>query len=138
MDFEGQIRKDRFGFWPWKKAAEKTAACDRKDSGFQRSDLSDFVWLVYSIFFFIEPVTRHSTPFWIQFAIFYAIFLALYAGLILAPKRWQHYPLLFAMWVLGAAYYPQNEGAWGVFVYVAAMMPFISESLLIRDRKSVV
>jgi two-component system, NarL family, sensor histidine kinase DesK len=131
MDFEDQTRKDRFSFWPWKRSAEKPAGCREKDPGFKRSDLSDFVWLVYSIFFFIEPVTRHSTPYWIQFAIFYAIFLALYAGLILAPKRWQHYPLLLGMWVLGVVYYPQNSGSWGVFVYIAAMVPFIAESLLI-------
>ena len=124
-------RKTGSRFWAWQKRSRMAASCSKKGSEFQRSDLSDFVWLIYSIFFFIEPVTRHSGPYWIQFAIFYAIFLALYSGLIFAPKRWHHYPLLFAMWLLGAAYYPQNEGAWGVFVYVAAMIPFIVEPLAI-------
>jgi two-component system sensor histidine kinase DesK len=94
-------------------------------------DWSDFIWLVYSIFFFIEPASRHNRQYWLQFAVFYGIFLALYTGLVFAQRRWQSYALLAGMGVLGIVYCPYNSGTWGVFVYISAFMPFITESLAI-------
>lgn len=97
----------------------------------KKTDWSDFIWLVYSIFFFIEPATRHNRHYWIQFAGFYAIFLALYTALIFARQRWQSYLLLAGLGVLGIVYCPTNPGTWGLFVYIAAFIPFITESLAI-------
>ncbi|HEX4005680.1 MAG TPA: sensor histidine kinase [Acidobacteriaceae bacterium] len=94
-------------------------------------DWSDFIWLVYAIFFFIEPVSRHSRPYWLQFSAFFGVFLALYTGLVFARRRWQSYLLLVGMGVLGIIYCPLNPGTWGVFVYIAAFIPFITESLAI-------
>ena len=41
---------------------------------------SGYVWLVYSIFFFIDPIFRHSSRYWIQCIAIYAVFLAIYIG----------------------------------------------------------
>jgi two-component system, NarL family, sensor histidine kinase DesK len=94
-------------------------------------DYWDFIWVIYSVFFFIEPLSRHSAHYWVQFAVFYALFLALYASVVLARARWQSYLSLLGMAVLGALYFPQNSGASGCFVFAAAFLPFVSESLAI-------
>jgi two-component system sensor histidine kinase DesK len=98
---------------------------------FRSADYWDFIWLVYSVFFFIEPISRHSRPYWIEFSIFYACFLALYVGIVLPLRRWQTYLCLMGMGLLGAIYYPQNNGATGCFVFAAAFLPFVCESLTI-------
>jgi two-component system, NarL family, sensor histidine kinase DesK len=95
-------------------------------------DYWDFIWAIYSVFFFIEPISRHSTRYWMQFAVFYALFLALYASVVLARQRWQSYLGLLGLAALGALYFPQNNGAAGCFVFVAAFLPFVSESLVIN------
>lgn len=97
----------------------------------RRSDLWDFIWIVYSIFFWVEPIARHERAYWIEFSIYYAIFAAIYTGMVFAKKDWQNYALLAAMGVLGAIYFPKNNAASGMFVYVAAFMPFVTDSLAI-------
>jgi len=97
----------------------------------KRSDLWDFIWLVYSVFFFIEPISRHDRNFWLRFGIVYAIFLAIYTGMVFAKNRWTNYLLLGALGLLAAWYVPLDQGAIGMFVYVTAFIPFVTESLAI-------
>ncbi|HTV07298.1 MAG TPA: sensor histidine kinase [Acidobacteriaceae bacterium] len=97
----------------------------------RKADYWDFLWLVYSVFFFIEPIARRNASYWVEFAAFYAVFLTLYSGIVLARQRWVNYACLAAMAVLGLAYYPQNNGATGCVVYVAAFLPFVCESLAV-------
>lgn len=89
----------------------------------------DFVWLVYSLFFFIEPVMRRSLRYWLIFAGFYCIFFAVYAGLVYSRSKRQSYLLLGALWMMGIGYFPFNEGVVGIFVYITAFLPFIDESI---------
>jgi two-component system, NarL family, sensor histidine kinase DesK len=95
------------------------------------TDYWDFIWVVYSIFFFIEPISRHNRGYWLIFAAFYALFLALYSGVIFARYRWQSYLCLGSLAVLGALYLPQNNAAFGCFIFAAAFLPFITESLAV-------
>jgi two-component system, NarL family, sensor histidine kinase DesK len=97
----------------------------------KHGDLLDFIWIVYSIFFFIEPYSRHNTRYWLQFLAVYAVFATIYTGLVFARSKTQNYLLLAAMGVLSACYFPYNNGAGGMFVYVAAFVPFVTESLAI-------
>jgi two-component system, NarL family, sensor histidine kinase DesK len=97
----------------------------------KHADLWDFVWIAYSFFFFIEPIVRHNRAYWIGFAGFYAIFVAIYAGMVFTRKRWQHYALLAAWGVLGAIYFPKHNEALGTFIFVAAFIPFVTESLVV-------
>ena len=92
-------------------------------------DWWDFVWLFYSVFFFIEPFARHNTRYWVQFGIVYTIFLAIYSGLVVYQSRRYTFLLLIAMGLLGIYYYPYNPGACGIFVYIAAFVPFVTASL---------
>lgn len=101
----------------------------RRDGWPDKNRLYDYVWLVYSVFFFIEPIARHDLRHWLEFAAVYAVFLAIYSGLVYARTRFQSYLLLMAMCVLGLWYMPYNSSACGMLVYVAAFIPFISESL---------
>jgi two-component system sensor histidine kinase DesK len=93
-----------------------------------KNRLYDYVWLVYTIFFFIEPISRHELRFWLQFAAAYAAFIALYSGLVFARSKMQSYGFLAAMGILGLWYTPRNNSACGMLVYVAAFIPFISVS----------
>jgi two-component system, NarL family, sensor histidine kinase DesK len=96
-----------------------------------RHNLWDFVWLGYSFFFFIEPIMRHNRAYWIEFAVFYTIFVAIYVGLVFGDKRWQHYTLLAAWGILGALFFPKHNEASGTLIYVAAFAPFVTDSLVI-------
>jgi two-component system, NarL family, sensor histidine kinase DesK len=91
----------------------------------------NLVWLLYSAFFFIEPIQRDTRRDWLIFAGAYACFLALYVLLISVRSRGQRALLLLALTVLGAAYYPLNGGAVGMLIYVAALAPFTTESLVV-------
>lgn len=94
-------------------------------------DWWDYIWLLYSVFFFIEPIERRSLHYWLQFAAVYATFFALYSGMVFLKSRRTQYWLLAGMGVLGLYYYPYNQAAHGMFIYVAAFIPFITESLAI-------
>ncbi len=102
----------------------------RRRSGWpDKNRLYDYVWLVYSVFFFIEPIARRNLRYWLEFAAVYGVFLAIYSGLVFARTKVQSYLLLIAMFALGLLYLPYNNSACGMLVYVAAFIPFISDSL---------
>lgn len=91
----------------------------------------DLVWIVYSAFFFIEPFERHNRNHWIQFGVVYAIFVGLYLGIIYARSRRMAYASLAGLGLLALLYYPSNVSASGMFIYVVAFAPFITESLTV-------
>lgn len=94
-----------------------------------KNRLYDFIWLIYSAFFFAEPINRNQPRYWLIFAAAYSLFLAFYAGMVFSRTRLQSYLLLAGMGVLGLIYAPYNGGASGMLIYVAAFIPFIAESL---------
>lgn len=91
----------------------------------------DLIWLIYSAFFFIEPFQRNNLTYWIQFAAFYFCFVTLYVALICARTRRTAYWLLAALALLGLLAYPANSGACGMFIYVVAFAPFVTDSLAV-------
>ncbi|HMD21440.1 MAG TPA: sensor histidine kinase [Alloacidobacterium sp.] len=107
------------------------AAKRRRDGWPDKNRLYDYIWLVYSVFFFIEPVARHSLRYWLEFAAVYALFLAIYSGLVFARNKLQSYLLLTTMGILGLWYLPYNNSACGMMIYVAAFIPFISDSVVV-------
>lgn len=104
-------------------------AASRFDRKVGRGRLFDFIWIIYSIFFFIQPIQEHNRRSWIEFSLVYACFLGLYSGLVYAKARRTQYVLLGAMAVLGVVYYPVNQGSVGMFIYIMAFLPFITESI---------
>jgi two-component system sensor histidine kinase DesK len=94
----------------------------------RRGRAMDFVWLIYSVFFLIGPIQQHSTRAWTELGIAYAIFLSIYAGLMYVHSLRYQALLLIAMALLGFVYVPINQSACGIFIYFAAIIPFIAES----------
>lgn len=87
-----------------------------------------YIWLAYSVFFFIDPVLRHERRFWLQCTVIYAVFLALYIGYMQARTMRQHQVLVAAFYVLGLLVLPVTGGASTFFVYSAAFLPFVVAS----------
>lgn len=91
----------------------------------------DYIWLVYSLFFVVDPIQEHSLRLWVLFGLAYAAFLAIYLGLVYARKERTQLLLLGALTLLGVVYYPHNAGACGMLIYVAAFIPFTTEKIWI-------
>lgn len=91
----------------------------------QSSDKSDFIWLVYSLFLFVEPIQEKTLHAWLALAIVYPIFLLLYCGWVFARNARGQRIALALMVLLGFAYLPINQGASTFFIYVAGFLPFM-------------
>jgi two-component system sensor histidine kinase DesK len=91
----------------------------------------NLVWLAYSVFFFIEPAERATLSAWGVTGLMYACFLALYLGLVFGNGLRLRTTLAVLLALLGIAYYPFNAGAGVVFIYVAAFIPVVTESMVL-------
>jgi two-component system sensor histidine kinase DesK len=85
---------------------------------------ASYVWLAYSVFFFIEPIARHQARYWLQQMPVYAVFLALYVAYVQFDVRRIRLALIAGMFVLGVAAMPSNVGGSAFLIYVAALLPF--------------
>ncbi len=94
-----------------------------------RPSPSAYIWLSYSIFFFFEPIFRHSLRYWLECFGIYAIFLVMYVALDVIELRKVQLCILAAFVVLGIAAFPFNPGASTFFLYGACMLPFVLESV---------
>ena len=89
----------------------------------------NLVWLLYSVFFFIQPIQSGSRRDWLVFAGVYVVFLCAYVVLMWTARQRTRLFMLAVMAVLGAAYYPFNASAGAtIFIYVASLMPFATQS----------
>lgn len=91
-------------------------------------DLDHSVWLVYLVFWFIQPYLDH-VPLreWLYLFLALALFLPLYFLTHLGPPRIRWLGLL-GMFVLGLVYVPINQGACGIFIYVGTSVADVTES----------
>ncbi|HEY2860454.1 MAG TPA: sensor histidine kinase [Terracidiphilus sp.] len=124
-----QPRPDEYSeLAPASPAASKTsdATLPRRHGGWY-----DLIWLVYSCFFFIQPINDNRPSEWALLAAVYTVFLVLYIGIIRAPSRRVAYVCMAALAVLGLWYIPRNQSAGGMVVYVVAFAPFVTESVSI-------
>jgi two-component system sensor histidine kinase DesK len=83
-----------------------------------------FVWLVYSGFFWVQPVLDHiSRKQWLLDGLGFVAFLLLYFGLFMLekPRGMVH---IVGMVVLGLLFVPYNGGATTFFIFAAAFVPF--------------
>ncbi len=94
----------------------------------RKHDLGSYIWLVYSVFFFIEPILRRSAAYWMHQLPLFALFLALYVAYVHFPQRGIRLCLIAAIFVLGVATIPFNVGGSSFFIYVAALLPFCVDS----------
>ncbi len=94
----------------------------------KKHDTASYVWLAYSIFFFIDPILHKSLRYWlIQLAIF-AVFLTLYVAYVEFERIRTRVLLIAAIFIVGVTTIPTNVGGSCFFIYVAAMLPFCVES----------
>jgi two-component system sensor histidine kinase DesK len=84
-----------------------------------------YIWLAYSIFFFVEPVLRHDPGYWVKCIALYLVFLAVYIGYVQARNNRQRGVLLGMFYALGVFAIPINGSSSTFFVYCAAFLPFL-------------
>jgi two-component system, NarL family, sensor histidine kinase DesK len=91
-------------------------------------DLDLSVWLVYLVFWFLQPYLDH-VPLreWLYLFLALALFLPLYFLTHLGPRRIRWLGLL-GMFALGLVYVPINQGACGIFIYVGTSVAGVTES----------
>ncbi|HEX3662405.1 MAG TPA: sensor histidine kinase [Acidobacteriaceae bacterium] len=111
---------------PWRSDRELPLLGDRKRRGGQ---FFDFIWLIYSVFFIIDPIERKTLSAWLGFAAAYALFLGCYFGIVWSRPQRLKLGFLAGMVILAVVYFRFNAGAAGMFIYVAALAPFATESI---------
>ena len=86
------------------------------------------VWLVFLGFWVLQPYMEHPplrTWLWLFLAL--ALFIPLYLFSHAGPRRFRWAGVL-GMFVLAMVYVPFNQSAWGIYIFIAASLPEISES----------
>jgi two-component system sensor histidine kinase DesK len=81
--------------------------------------LSHHLWLLFTLFFFVEPYYQHSLRSWALALSSWLLFLLLYLGAY-TQSGWKHTASLVCMLLLGICYLPINHGSIGIFIYFAA------------------
>jgi two-component system sensor histidine kinase DesK len=91
-------------------------------------DYDHNIWLIFLGFWFLEPYLDHQPLIkWVWLGVALVLFLCFYWLAHFGPRRARRFWVL-AMFLLGMVYVPFNEAAWGVYIYVAASLPEVSES----------
>ncbi len=80
--------------------------------------------LLYSAFWFEEPIHRRSFAVWVIFIVFYGTFLTGYLRVLRGSKREQRV-WLGVLFLLGYLYYPFNPNAGGEFVFAVVVSGFV-------------
>jgi len=95
----------------------------------EKSTFGDYIWLAYSVFFFIEPAVRNDPRYWFKNAILYLVFLAVYVAYTRARRHQSQLVLLASMASLGLLGFSFNAGASCFLTFAAAFLPFVLEDI---------
>jgi two-component system sensor histidine kinase DesK len=85
---------------------------------------ANYIWLLYSGFFFIDPILRGSWLYWGRCLAVYAIFLPVYIWYIETKRPEFRLPLVSVIFLLGVFTLPWNGGSTFFFIFAAALIPF--------------
>jgi hypothetical protein len=87
------------------------------------------IWLIYLGFWFIQPALGHE-PLgrWLLLFLALGLFLPFYLFSHRGPLRFRRLFVL-GMFLLAMLYVPFNQTAWGIFIYIAASIPEVSDSI---------
>jgi two-component system sensor histidine kinase DesK len=102
-------------------------ACSSPDIGDHHG--TGYIWMAYSVFFFIDPIMHGQLKFWLVCIAIYAVFVATYVSYMRAQSARPRYFLLAAFYVLGLVSTPINSGSSAFFIYSAAFLPFTVASV---------
>lgn len=95
----------------------------------EKSSPADYIWLAYSLFFFIEPVLRNNREYWLRSALVYVPFVAVYVWFVQARRERVQLALLAAMATLGLIGFSFNGGASSLLTLATAFLPFVIEEV---------
>jgi len=91
-------------------------------------DYDHTIWLVFLGFWFLEPYLDHAPLHkWLWLILAVALFIPLYLFSHSGPRRFRWVGVL-GMSILAMVYVPLNDSSWGIFIYIAASIPEVSES----------
>jgi len=85
---------------------------------------ANYAWLLYSGFFFIDPILRRSWTFWGRCLAVYAIFLPVYIWYVETKRPEFRLPLVSVILLFGVFTLPWNDGSTFFFIFAAALVPF--------------
>jgi two-component system sensor histidine kinase DesK len=88
----------------------------------------EYLYLVYLVFFFIDPFMRGSLRFWLECLGMVAVFLVLYATFMDSQSPRTKLWLVVAIWSLGSFGMPVTAGAVTFVIYAGALLPFALEA----------
>ena len=95
----------------------------------KKSSPADYIWLSYSLFFFIEPAIRNNREYWFRCAMVYLPFVAVYVLSVQARRPRVQLGLLAAMAGLGLVGFSFNGGASSLITLATAFLPFVVEDV---------
>ncbi len=91
-------------------------------------DYEHTVWLVFLGFWFLQPYLDHQPlRYWAYLSVALILFIFLYLMAHHGPVRFRRLYVV-AMFLLALVYVPINQSAWGIYIYIAASLPEVSES----------
>jgi two-component system, NarL family, sensor histidine kinase DesK len=108
---------------------QQEASRQHLSSGWRRwLDYEHTVWLVFLGFWFLQPYLDHERlRYWIYLAVALVVFIFFYLMAHHGPPRIRRFWVV-AMVLLAMVYVPINQSAWGIYIYIAASLPEVSES----------
>ena len=101
----------------------------RCEQGWMGRLVANYVWLLYSVFFFIDPMIRRDARYWLQCLAIFAVFLALYVWCVETSRPRLQPALVGLMALLGVATIHFNPGSSAFFIFAAALLPFTVGSM---------
>lgn len=97
----------------------------------EKNSPADYIWLSYSLFFFIEPVLRDNRGYWLRSLLVYLPFVAVYVLFVQARRVRVQLGLLAAMATLGLLGFFFNGGSSSLLTLATAFLPFVVEDVAI-------
>jgi two-component system sensor histidine kinase DesK len=91
-------------------------------------DYEHSVWLIFLGFWFLQPYLDHQPLHkWILLFLAIGLFVPFYLLAHVAPPRTRRFWVI-AMFILAMVYVPINQSSWGIYIFIAASLPEITES----------
>ncbi|MGB8535640.1 MAG: sensor histidine kinase [Acidobacteriaceae bacterium] len=91
-------------------------------------DYDHGIWLIFLGFWGLQPYLDHQPlRYWILLFLALALFVSFYLLAHFGPPRLRRF-WVAAMFVMAMVYVPINPSAWGIYIYIAASLPEVSES----------
>lgn len=90
---------------------------------------ANYIWLMYSAFFFVEPIFRKNLIYWFENLGLFAFFLAAYIWFVETKRPRIRLPLVYVIVMIGIATIHWNQGASYFFICGGALLPFTVRSM---------